>query len=333
MYSKLFSAIWLCAVALLVAGCSGGDGTSEGTEGPVGGWVTITDPSDTGQATTYCNEVLLQGEAFISSDYYHCCSGEASDTGVSVRWENLVSGDFGSANQDVQYCYLFGTPVICGHTWRATVPLLLGDNMIRVTAIDPGGTGGVDMITVIKPDYSYTASGLISSYDGFGLGYYQIRVELLLTGDKETNVVPSSAEGVAGEYRFSCLPNGVYSVTPSTAAFNYGFEPGVHTFTVAGQDVTQLDFMTRAYPLSGTLTNSAGVPISLFRAVEMSNGSESVLVGNIAEDGTYSFFVPAGSYTLTPVDLLCDTCSFLPAQRTVNVIDAGMAGLDFSQQN
>jgi hypothetical protein len=320
----------LAALLLTLAGCSGSGGDAV-PPGPSGGWVTITSPSDSGSATTYCSSITLSGEAFISTDYYRCCSGSATDTGVTVSWENLVTGTSGTASQSVDYCYLFGTPYLCNHTWYAEVPLILGDNLIQLTATDPGGTGGIATITITQPEYSYSLSGRLSTYEGLGLGYFQSGVGLALSGPVSKSSTPSSADGsgvVTGQYQFSCIPDGSYTITPVTPAFNYLFEPPSLEFSVVGQDVVNLDFRTTAYPLSGTITDAGGTPQSSFISVTIasSDGSRS---WPVQPDGSYRYIVPNGSYTITPTDYLCLTCSFTPPGRTVDVTDQGVSGLDF----
>lgn len=318
-------------VLAFMAGCSSEQGTTEDTAEPSGGWVKITSPNDTGYADTFCNSLMIRGEAFISQDYYACCSGSATDTGVTVSWENLVSGSSGNASQSIDYCVFFGTPVLCDHTWSASVPLVLGDNIIRITARDPGGTGGTDSITISKPEYSYKASGLVSTYDGLGLGYFQSSVELGLTGNTVSRVITNSAGDMVGSYQFTCLPDGAYSVAPSTQVFDYSFSPAFRDFIVAGQDISNLDFQTAAYPLTGRITNSSDMPISSFIAVKINDGNGEWL-RSVEEDGTYTYIVPNGTYTITPIDTLCESCSFTPAQRVVDVTDGGLSALDFVKQ-
>jgi hypothetical protein len=324
----------LAALLLTLTGCSdSGDGVVS-FSALSGGWVTITSPSDSGSATTYCSSVTLSGEAFISTDYAHCCSGSATDTGVSVSWENQASGTRGAASQSVDYCYLFGTPYLCNHSWYATVPLLLGDNLIQITAIDPGGSGGRDSLTVNQPEYAYDLSGVVSSDEGVGLGYFQSGMELVLEGRLSRRVVTASAAApgvVVGQYRFSCIPDGNYTITP-VAAFDLPFAPTTLAVSVAGGGLTALDFKAGAYPLSGAISDAEGGARSSYISVTIDGTGASVGRWSwpVAADGRYEFLVPNGSYTLTPHDLLCLTCSFTPPSRAIEVAGGGSSGLDFT---
>jgi hypothetical protein len=327
----LLSLSALLMMALITQGCSDNGSDITLTNELGGGWVTIATPSDSGSATTYCDSAWVSGEAFISADYFRCCSGSATDTGVTVSWENLVTGTHGDASQAVDYCYLFGTPYLCNHTWQAEIPLILGDNIIQISAIDPGGAGGRDTITIYKPEYGYNLSGRVSTYDDLGLGYFQSGVELTLDGAVTKRVIPSSADGyglVTGQYQFSCVPNGAYTLTATTQSFSYIFEPAFINFAVAGQDVFNLDFKTTAYPLSGTITDSSGLTHSSFISVTVDGGGDS-WSWPVQQDGSYTYLVPNGSYTITPSDYFCLTCYFTPSSITVEVTDQGSSGLDF----
>ena len=324
--------VGLTTVLLVLAsiGCSrgGGGGTDSSNDSSSGGWITITDPSDTGTASTYCNTETISGEAFISPTYYRCCSGSASDTGVTVTWENLTTGANGSASQSVQICYLFGSPYLCNHSWSASVPLIVGSNVVRVTAVDPAGVNGSATITISKPALSYSATGTLSTSDGFGMGYFQSGLQVQLTGTANKISTPSSA-GSIGQYNFTCLPNDSYTVTPISQSFNYNFSPELRDFVIADQDITDLNFTTPAYPVSGTITwSSSGAPASN-TWIRIDDGTNS-WQWYTQSDGSYSFVVPNGNYTLTPYDSLCPTCNtFTPTSRSVTVLGSSVSGEDF----
>jgi len=111
-------------------------------------WVTITVPS-TNPYTIDKEVVHLTGGAFISDGWSRCCSGSASDTGVTVTWRNATTGTGALATQYVQYGTFLGTPYIKSHSWAADIPLAMGSNSISVTAYDPEYRD-TDNITVIR---------------------------------------------------------------------------------------------------------------------------------------------------------------------------------------
>lgn len=145
-------------MALLV-GCGGGGGGSvdvvQQDPDKVGaGWITMTVPVSTGAYSTGSSTVSLGGEAFISPTWKRCCSGDATDSGVSVSWTNAATGASGPAYQSVTYsCLPFVGCFLNTHSWSATIELAFGDNLITVTAADPSGNLARTRITVTRtPD-------------------------------------------------------------------------------------------------------------------------------------------------------------------------------------
>jgi hypothetical protein len=129
-------------LAALTACTNDSGAPAEETE-PNAGWITID------YVAAYPDEAYLNGEAFISPTWYRCCSGSAEDTGVTVTWTNLTTNTTGPASQFVTYncvpligCYL------SDHYWSAYVPIVAGNNRIRVTASDPSGNVGNAEVTV-----------------------------------------------------------------------------------------------------------------------------------------------------------------------------------------
>ncbi len=154
-----FSILLIVSLALLLPSCGGGGGGNGGAipltdPNRVGaGWITITGSYIGTSGSTGPSTVTLSGDAFISPKWWHCCSGSGSDTGVTVSWVNSTTGVSGQANQTPEYCGLFGTSYLCGHKWRATVELAVGNNVIAITATDPDGNLGRVTTTVVgTPD-------------------------------------------------------------------------------------------------------------------------------------------------------------------------------------
>ena len=111
-------------------------------------WVEINSPS-ADPIVIDRESIYLSGSAFISDDWYRCCSGSPTDTGVTVTWSNLTTGTSASAHQYVTYSSFFGYVYISSHTWSADIPLVMGSNKIRITAYDPEYSN-TDTITAIR---------------------------------------------------------------------------------------------------------------------------------------------------------------------------------------
>jgi hypothetical protein len=319
----------LLAVLFYIAGCSSDDDAPPPGEAHSDRWISITSPSDTDYASTYCNDQTVRGDAFISDSYYACCSGSATDTGVTVSWINLTTGISGAASQSVEYCWLgLGPLYVCEHTWSAVIPLVPGDNNIEVAAYDPGGTGGTDTITINKPAWSYELSGTLSTNEGIGLGYFQSSVQVELTGAINYKSTPNSVDPV-GLYQFTCIPDGDYTITPVSNSFDYHFIPPSLNLTVAGSDISGLDFKSDAYMVSGNITwSTSGEPRSAVDVV-INNTSNIFRTTKTDDQGNYQFIVPNGTYTITPSCDLCITEYYLPISRTFDVYYQGISGLDF----
>jgi hypothetical protein len=75
----------LLLTLLVCAGCGGGGGGGSNDPVPGGGWVTILTPGEGPGHTDYCNAARVSGEAFISPDWWRCCSGSAEDTASRSR--------------------------------------------------------------------------------------------------------------------------------------------------------------------------------------------------------------------------------------------------------
>jgi N-acetylneuraminic acid mutarotase len=145
------------------------------------GWITLTYPAEEDSYPTDTSPQYLAGEAFISPTWYRCCSGDASDTGVTVTWRNEATDQSAQASQHVRYCLFLFTLVLCDHTWSASIPVISGDNRITVTATDPDGNHGEKTITVVRspdvtpPDVASTVPAA-GDTDVYFNPYLQVRV-------------------------------------------------------------------------------------------------------------------------------------------------------------
>jgi len=286
---------------MTIVGSNGGGGGGDGNNADFenSGYIIIEYPTTASSYTTYCDAANLGGEAFISPTWWRCCSGSAEDTGVTVTWENKTTGQNGFATQNVDICYSFGIPYLCNHTWHAEVPLALGDNLINVRSTDPSGNTGKDSITVTKPEYSYDVSGSVTNTSGTGIGYHGASVEINLTGE---NINMNGVTGADGKYSFACIPNGSYTVTPSSN-MNYIYEPLNRIITVNNTDVSGVDFVTEVYFISGNIRRENGTAVSGI-LVELSCPDFSAFYPSTTNEGFYEFAVPNGTYTITPHDWL-----------------------------
>jgi hypothetical protein len=288
----------LClGILFLLAGCGGGGGGGDEPPLPSGGWVTITSPTDEPTFTDYCNEAYLSGEAFISPDWSAVGFDGTVITGVTVTWFNAATGGSGTATQQASICYFMTTPYPCDNTWRAAVPMAVGSNQITVTASDPSGRTGTDTITINHPEPSFSVSGTVRTEAGVGLSFRESQLDLTLSDGSTTRRTVTSIDG---SYQFSCARSGVpYSVTPSSP-IAYEFTPPQQVVQVLNADLSDVDFTTPAWFISGRvlLESGGGVPGILVQV----SGTGTVVSQLTDHSGSYRLALPNGTYTLWASD-------------------------------
>lgn len=176
----------------------------------------------------------------------------------------------------------------------------------------PGCSGreGVQPIT-------HSISGTVNeSIAGFGLA----GVTISLTGAVTASVTTDSD----GNFSFSGLSNGNYTITPSFG--DYSFDPVSLAVAIDGDDVSGRDFMAIApagpNSISGQVTGdvSGGVTIALSGTANKTTSTDT--------SGNYSFNGLAnGSYTVTPSLL---DYGFDPVNHHVTISDASQTGKNFT---
>ena len=136
---------------------------------------------------------------------------------------------------------------------------------------------------------------------------------------------PSTTTDAGGNYSFSNVANGSYTLTPSLAG--YTFSPSSTVVTVSGANKTDIDFTATAniaptYSISGTVSGAvlSGVTITLSGDASASTITDA--------GGNYSFSNLAnGSYTSTPS---LAGYTFSPAGISLTVNNADVTGQNFT---
>lgn len=322
----LVECLWALTMSI-VAACGGGGG---GTPPPRSLGISVTQPSSTGNVSSNCNTIELQGNMDLGVNA-GCCAGTTVEqlTDDTITWKNETSGASGTASQTVNTCGFFEIVVLCDPTWKASVPLVVGNNRIRVDVVDSGGAKGEAVLNVNKSGVGYFVSGKVTSDAGISLSPPPSSVYSRLVMNW-TGAVPFSTTNVNSDGTFSqaCLIDGTYSINPSST-INYAFAPASRTVTIAGADVTGQDFTAPAWKISGTVTWASSGSPALLVTVGLS-GSGSTATYLTGDDGQYSFLVPNGSYTITPSDL--PSTLFVPSNRSITIAGSDVASVDFTRQ-
>lgn len=135
-----------------------------------------------------------------------------------------------------------------------------------------------------------------------------------LSGAATTSILADSS----GNFSFSGLPNGAYTVTPVKNGIT--FAQPVLPVIVNGANLTGIVF-GELWTISGTLgLSGAGASVKL-----AGSSLPDVIAG---PDGSYLFTdVPAGSFAVMPMK---PQIVFTPATQPVSLTDASLNGIDFS---
>ena len=135
-------------------------------------------------------------------------------------------------------------------------------------------------------------------------------------------VSKTTTTNASGDYTFTIVGNGSYTVTPSRAG--YAFSPVNRSVTVNGAEVTGQDFTGATYSISGKVT-AGGAPLS---GVSMSLSGTASKATTTNASGDYTFtIVGNGNYTVTPSKT---GYTFSPVNLSVIVSGAVVTGQDFA---
>ncbi len=146
-------------------------------------------------------------------------------------------------------------------------------------------------------------------------------VTMILSGAGSATVVTDAS----GNYAFSGLANGSYTITPSKSGLT--FSPINSTQTVRGGDITAINFTATSIPtlrISGTVTSagSALPGVSMMLSGAGSAAATTDASGNYIFDG-----VENGNYTITPSSTGFD---FSPAGSAQTVSGADKTAVNFT---
>jgi hypothetical protein len=174
----------------------------------------------------------------------------------------------------------------------------------------------VELLAASSGSVSYGISGAISPA-AIGGG-----ATVTLGGSTSASTVADAN----GNYSFSGLANGSYTITPGKTG--YTFTPSFQPVTISGANQTGVNFTAQAvatWSISGTLspaTGGAGATVALAGA----SSATTVTDGN----GNYAFAGLAnGSYTVTPAE---SGYTFTPVSQPVTLNGASQAGINFTVQ-
>jgi hypothetical protein len=236
--------------------------------------------------------------------------------GVGNDWDNGTART-PAAGQTLVHQYL----ETAGDTFwvqRVTNPTSAGGTTVTIKDTAPAGDRYNLTICEVLPTGTPTwnISGTISpAASGSG-------ATLTLSGPANGTATADSS----GNFSFSGLANGAYTVTPSKTGFT--FTPANQQVTVNGANVTGVAFTAQAVPtwtISGSVTPAAsGSGTTLTLSGAGSGTATADASGNFAFSGLNN-----GAYTVTPSKA---GFTFTPASQAVTVSGANVTGVAFTAQ-
>jgi subtilisin family serine protease len=209
-----------------------------------------------------------------------------------------------------------------------------GSGFYQFTGLNDGSytvTPGSAAYAFTPPSYAVTITGADQANKNFtGTPLYSI-TGTVTSGGRGLQGVTMTLDGAAtgatttdssGNYSFTGLHSGDYTVTPSRAG--YVFTPANRAVTIGAANVTGQNFTgTVAYSISGAVT-SGGSPLP-----NVTMNLSGAAGGSTLTDasGSYTFTgLAKGTYTVTPS---LAGYSFTPASRTITV-KKNVAGQNFT---
>jgi len=255
---------------------------------------------------------------------------------VTISGANVIGADFTAT----------GTFTISGTVTgdiQAGVTMTLSGSMSGTTLTDASGNytfrtliNGTYTVTASKTNYTFTPPSrqvTISGANVIGVNFtataYTISGTVTLSGSGLSGVtmtLSGTSSGItttvaSGNYSFTGLYNGTYTVTPNKT--NYTFTPTSRQVTISGASVTGVNFTaTGTFTISGTVSGDtqADVTMSLFGSVSTTTITDA--------SGNYRFTgISNGTYTITPRK---SGYSFELPYRQVTISGANVIGADFT---
>jgi hypothetical protein len=197
---------------------------------------------------------------------------------------------------------------------------ILGALMLPI-GCGSGGIGGIDFSGIdwgtIPLLHYYSISGQVTT-GGTGLSGATVTL-----GGAASSTTTTDA---SGNYAFSGLVNGSYTLTVAKVGYDYVISPASRSVTINGANVTGQDFTATLVPffILGQVTTSgtglSGVTVTLGGAASSATTTDA--------NGNYAFSGLAnGSYALTAAKA---GFTISPASRSVTVNEANVTGQDFA---
>lgn len=235
--------------------------------------------------------------------------------GVGNDFDNAVARTPGTGQSLVQQYLTAAGDTYWVQKQNSTTPLSGASVTINDTAptTDRYNLSIVEVLpSAAPPPPTFSISGAVSGAVAAG-------VTVSLTGASTATATTDSS----GNYTFSGLSNGSYTVTPSKSGFS--FSPSSQSVTVNGANMAGQNFTSTAIP---TFSVSGSVSGSVVSGVTMSLSGTATATTTTDGSGNFSFSgLSNGPYTATPA---ASGFTFTPSSQGVTVSGSNITGVTFT---
>jgi hypothetical protein len=260
---------------------------------------------------------------------------------VTISSANVTGQNFATTA-----VYSISGTVTSGGSALSRVTMTLSGTASATTTTDTSGnysfTGLVNgsyTVTPSKTGYTFTPTSksvTISSANVAGENFtatavYSISGTVTAGGSALSGVTmtlsgtasATTTTDASGNYSFTGLVNGSYTVTPSKTG--YTFTPTSKSVTISSANVTAQNFAaTAVYSISGTVTSGG----SALSGVTMALSGAATATSTTDGSGNYTFTgLASGSYTVTPSKA---GYTFTPTNSAVTISSANITGKNFT---
>lgn len=256
--------------------------------------VVSTDAGSYTAVVTNTQGTVTSSAALLSVLYAPVITTQPASQTVS-QGTNVTFSVIADGNPAPTYQWRFnGTPIAgatgATHTINSVGSGNSGTYDVVVTNSQGSVTSNAATLTVTL---NHSVSGQVNLING-GSGLSGVTVSI--------NTTPSATTAVtdgAGNYTLMNIPDGTYTVTPSITGASALFFPATQSVTVAGADVTNIQFQAAiSYTVSGTVSYAGTKTGHIFLRLDGPYGGGAPGV-SISSAGTFTIRgVAPGTYTL-----------------------------------
>jgi hypothetical protein len=276
--------------------------------GLVNGSYTVT-PTKAGFVMTPASQAVTINNANASANFSSAAqtftlSGTISGAGGSGATVNLTGAKTASTTANTSGQYSFTGLANGSYTVTPTKSGFAMTPTSQAVTIN-----GANATANFSSAQTFTLSGTISGVGGLG-------ATVNLTGAKTA----STTANIFGQYSFTGLTNGSYTVTPTKTG--YAMTPTSRAVTISGANATANFTSAQTFTLSGTISGSGGSGAT----VNLTGAKIASTIANTS--GQYSFTgLTNGSYTVTPTK---SGFTMTPTSQAVTISGANRTGVNFS---